>query len=230
MKGREGAALLRGNEDELNAALLSHEFLELVSVASLTAASYTSTNFDNLVVLSAYCVKPGYRTFYVKLTFVLVCLTVLVISLGLGNVADTLPANKIRYLGLIPVTLGCYQLLNLALVREDNQKLKEIEPVASPTFSIYLGFALVLLSNSGDTISLLTPIFADLKSEFLLVCFAIAVAMAFLLSATAHVLTGHPLSKAAFEKLAKWALPFLLIGIGIMVLADRPSDVFIKQG
>src|SRR5262249_39305926 len=163
------ARLLGRKDDELNAPLLSHELLEFVSVASLTAVSYTSTNFDNLVILSAYCVRPGYRTYYIKLTFILVCLTVLVISLALGNIADALPANKIRYLGFIPVTLGCYQLLKLAFVREDNQKLNEVEPVASPTFSIYLGFALVLLSNSSDTISLLTPIFADLKPEFLVV-------------------------------------------------------------
>ncbi|HTV32104.1 MAG TPA: cadmium resistance transporter [Methylocella sp.] len=206
-----------------------------MSVAGLTAVSYASSNLDNLIVLSAYCARPGYRSFYIKLTFMLVCLTVLVISLVLGNIADALPANKIHYLGLIPVTLGFYQLLKLAFVREDHQKLKdnqeleEAKPVPSPTFSIYLGFALVLLSNSSDTISLLTPIFADLKSHFLLVCFATAGAMAFLLSETAHILTRHPLSKASFEKLAKWALPFLLIGIGVMVLADRPSDVFIEQ-
>jgi len=128
MKGPEHARLLGRKEDELNAPLLSHELLELVSVASLTAVSYTSTNFDNLVILSAYCVRPGYRTYYIKLTFILVCLTVLVICLVLGNIADALPANKIRYLGFIPITLGCYQLLKLAFVRKDNQKLNEVEP------------------------------------------------------------------------------------------------------
>src|SRR5262249_6592820 len=229
MKDPEDARLLGRKDDELNAPLLSRELLELVSVASLTAVSYTSTNFDNLVILSAYCVRPGYRAFHIKLTFILVCLTVLVISLALGNIADALPANKIRYLGFIPVTLGCYQLLKLAFVQERNQKLEEKERAAPPDLPVYLGLALVLLANSSDTISLLTPNFADLKPKFLFTCFATATAMAVLVSSTAHFLTRHPSSKALFEKIAKWALPFLLIGIGVMVLADRPSDVFVEQ-
>ncbi len=51
--------------------------IEALSVASVAAMSYVSTNFDNLVVLSAYGAKPGYRPLYVKLTFICVCLTVL---------------------------------------------------------------------------------------------------------------------------------------------------------
>ena len=102
--------LLAGKDDGMKALFSSYELLELASVASLTAASYASTNFDNLVVLSAYCARPGYQTFHIKLTFVLASLTVLVISLALGNAADALPANKIRYLGLVPIALGCYQL------------------------------------------------------------------------------------------------------------------------
>jgi cadmium resistance protein CadD (predicted permease) len=221
--------LLAGKDAELNAPFSSHELLELAGVATLTAVSYVSTNFDNLVILSAYCARPGYRAFHIKLTFVLVCLMVLVISLGLGNAADALPANKIRYLGLVPVILGCYQLLKLAFVQERNQKLEEKERAAPPDLPVYLGLALVLLANSSDTISLLTPIFADLKSKFLFTCFATATAMAVLVSSTAHFLTRHPSSKALFEKIAKWALPFLLIGIGVMMLADRPSDVFVEQ-
>ena len=36
--------------------------IEAMSVGSLAAISYGSTNFDNLVILSAYSVKPGYRS------------------------------------------------------------------------------------------------------------------------------------------------------------------------
>jgi cadmium resistance protein CadD (predicted permease) len=221
--------LLAGKDDGMKALFSSYELLELASVASLTAASYASTNFDNLVVLSAYCARPGYQTFHIKLTFVLASLTVLVISLALGNAADALPANKIRYLGLVPIALGCYQLVKLAFVQERNQKLKEEGLIASRALSIYIGFALIVLANSSDTISLLTPIFADLKPEFLVACFATAAAMTVFLSATADFLARRPLFKASFEKLAKYALPFLLIGIGVMVLADRPSDVFVAQ-
>ena len=100
-------------------------FIELLSVASLTAISYVSTNFDNLVILSAYGARPGYRPFYVKLTFVLVCLTVLLLSLVLANAADALPAGKLRYLGLIPITLGGYYLFKLIFDRSGGKSQSE---------------------------------------------------------------------------------------------------------
>ena len=116
----------------MSAPLPSHELAEVLSVATLTAVSYASTNFDNLVVLSAYSGKPACRPFYVKLTFVLVCLMVLAISLGLANAADALPAGKIRYLGLIPIALGGYQLFKLTFVRRGGQDREQDERAASP--------------------------------------------------------------------------------------------------
>jgi hypothetical protein len=80
---------------QLSAAFIS-ELVELLSAASLTAATYASTNFDNVVILSAYSARRGYWAFHLKLTFVLVCLTVLVISVGMAGAAHSLPAGQIR--------------------------------------------------------------------------------------------------------------------------------------
>lgn len=92
--------------------------IEALSVAGVAAISYVSTNFDNLVVLSAYGAKPGYRSLYVKLTFIGVCVTVLFVSLMLAQAADnSISAKQVRYLGLIPIALGFYQLLKLMMNR-----------------------------------------------------------------------------------------------------------------
>ncbi len=40
---------------------------------SVAAIVYGSTNFDNLVILSAYGARPGCRTLLVELTFLGVC-------------------------------------------------------------------------------------------------------------------------------------------------------------
>jgi cadmium resistance protein CadD (predicted permease) len=99
----------------LSAPVSTHVLIEAVSIASVSAVSYVSTNLDNLVILSAYGAKPGYRPFFVKLTFVSVCLVVLLVSLALARAADTLPPVDLRYLGLIPLTLGAYQLVRLTM-------------------------------------------------------------------------------------------------------------------
>ena len=70
----------------------THVLIEGLSIASLAAVSYVSTNLDNLVVLSAYGAKPGYRPLFVRLIFVFVCVTVLFISLALAR--RRYPSNR----------------------------------------------------------------------------------------------------------------------------------------
>jgi cadmium resistance protein CadD (predicted permease) len=99
----------------LSAPVSTYVLIEALSIASLAAVSYVSTNLDNLILLSAYGAKPGYRPLFVKLTFVFVCLVVLLVSLALARAADTLPTVDLRYLGLLPMTLGAYQLVQLMM-------------------------------------------------------------------------------------------------------------------
>ncbi len=186
-----------------------------------------STNFDNLIILSAYGAKPGYRPLFVKFAFLLVCLIVLLVSFALANSASRLPIDKIRYLGLIPIGLGCYHLFKLIFGRTPDASAKEIEVRESIALSAYAAFALMLLANSSDTVSILTPIFADLKPAFFLACFGVVVATAFFMSAAAGYLAQHPVLRLYLERFAEWALPFLLIGIR-RAGVETPADVWIE--
>lgn len=208
----------------------STEFIvEALGVTSLAALSYGSTNFDNLVILSAYAAKPGYRLVLVRLTFVVVCLVVLLASLLLARAADSsVLASQVRYLGVIPIALGCYQLLMLMMGRGGGDEF-DAAPPAKLGLAAYFGFAVVLLANSSDSIGVMTPLFADLRPALVLVIFAAATLTAVLMTGLADLLANHPVAKAYVEKIAKWALPFLLIGIGVMILADSPADIFVPQ-
>jgi cadmium resistance protein CadD (predicted permease) len=199
---------------------------EATSIMGVTGAAFVSTNLDNLVVLSAYGAKPGYRSLPIKLTFVFVCLLVLVVSLALSRAAGVLPADKIRFLGLIPMGLGACQIVRLVLAA-DGLPSPEILPSAQG-ISAYLGFALVLLANSSDSVSVMTPLMADLKPVFVLAGFVAALLAAIAMSALAHVLALHPASKIHLETFAKWVLPFLLVGIGLLILIEKPSDIFVE--
>ena len=50
--------------------------------------------------------RTRHTALFVKLTFVFVCFGVLLVSLALARATDSLPTVDIRYLGLIPSTLG----------------------------------------------------------------------------------------------------------------------------
>ena len=153
--------------------------IEAIGIAGLVAFSYASTNLDSFLVLSAYSAKPGYRPLFGRLAFVLVCLTVILASWLLAPAADTLVADKLRYLGVIPLGLGLYQLGKLVFQRYQSES--EESPDKDPSlveWSFYLGFALALLANSSDSVIVLTPIFADLKLVFIFICAIAAVVVA----------------------------------------------------
>jgi cadmium resistance protein CadD (predicted permease) len=212
----------------LSAPVTTQVLIEALGIASLSAVSYVSTNLDNLILLSAYGAKPGTRPFFVKLTFVFVCLIVLLVSLALARAADTLPTKNIRYLGLIPLTLGIYQLARL-LMGWGGDKSDGLDKTPGPIgFATYFGFALILLANSSDSVSIMTPLFADLKPAFVLICFAAAVTMAIMMSSLANHLVRHPATRSFVEKIGKWVLPFLLIGIGLLIFTDKPADIFLE--
>jgi cadmium resistance protein CadD (predicted permease) len=213
--------------DEVSAPVSTLVLIEALSIASLVAVFYVSTNLDNLILLSTYGAKPGSRPIFVKLTFVFVCLVVLLISLALARAADTLPTVDLRYLGLLPMTLGAYQLVQLMMGRGGEKNGAPDGTPGSITFAAYSGFALVLLANSSDSVSIMTPLFADLKPMFVLIGFAAAVMAAILMGSLANQLVRHPVMRSFVEKIGKWVLPFLLIGIGLLILTDKPADIFL---
>ncbi len=200
--------------------------IEAIGIAGVVAVSYASTNVDNLVILSAYCAKSGYRPLFVKLTFVLVSLIVLLVSLGAAQAVDALLADKLRYLGALPIGLGLDSLAKLAFPpTTEDARLDEFP--ASAAWSIYLGLALTLLANSSDSMIVLAPVLGDLRPAFVFACVLAAAAVALGMSSLASLVGGNPLLRAQFEKLADWLLPFLLIGIGVMIIADIPSGALL---
>jgi cadmium resistance protein CadD (predicted permease) len=205
----------------------SHIWIGTLSIASVAAISYVSTNCDNLVFLLAYGAKPGYKRLLVNLTFLLVCLVVLVASLLLGLAVNALPPERIRYVGLIPIGYGCYHLVRVFAGRVHRNVLGLNEDPGPIGFSAYFGFALILLANSGDTMSVMMPIFADLQPVFVFACFVAAIAMAMFMSALASILAHYPESRRYLEKLDKWVLPFLLIGVGILILTGTSVEMFV---
>jgi cadmium resistance protein CadD (predicted permease) len=108
------------------------------------------------------------------------------------------------------------------------EKAGEPDKIPGPIgFVTYSGFALVLLANSSDSVSIMTPLLADLKPMFVLICFAAAMTAAIMMGLLANYLVRHPAMRSLVEKSGKWVLPFLLIGIGLLNLTDKPVDIFL---
>jgi cadmium resistance protein CadD (predicted permease) len=205
-------------------AKVSLVLIEALGIAGMAAASYLSTNVDNLAVLSAYSAKPGFRPFYVRLVFVGVCLIVLAVSCALALAAGTLPSRTLRYLGLIPLSLGLYYLHHL-LFSQAEAPGKSVSVPIGP--SAYFGLAAVLLVNSTDSVGVMTPLLADLRPLFVPVTALAALLVAVAMSFFAQTLGNHPILRIYVERIMRWVLPFLLVVIGLLILTSSPNEVFV---
>ncbi len=198
--------------------------IETISVAGVAGVSFASTNLDNLAIVSAYAAKSGFRSLFVKATFALVCLMVLLVSLALAQAAEALPREGIRYLGLIPMAIGAYHLVKLMRRRAGADGAGWRAITAPIGVAGYIGLALALLANSSDSVVVMTPLFADQEAIAVAGCFAAALAMAAAMSMLASLVGRHPAWSVHVEKIAEWALPFILIGIGTLIFMNSPSE------
>jgi cadmium resistance protein CadD (predicted permease) len=197
--------------------------IEATGIAAVAAVSYLSTNFDNLAVLSAYSAKPGVRPLYVRLVFVAVCVVVLAVSLALALAAGALLSSALRYLGLIPLCLGLFYFYQ-GVFGQTEEPSEGVGAAMGP--SAYLGLAAVLLANSTDSVSVMTPLLADLKPLFVLVTEIAALLVAIAMSLLAQALGHHPVLRIYVERTMRWILPFLLIAIGLLILTSSSNEVF----
>jgi len=114
----------------------------------VAAMSYVSTNsiISSFFRLTA---PSRLRPLYVKLTFICVCLTVALRQSHARQAADnSVSAKQVRYLGLIPIALGGYQLLKLMMGRVGSEDRSVKSFLCELGVSLaFIGFSLMSCSS-----------------------------------------------------------------------------------
>ena len=82
-----------------------------------------------------------------------------------------------------------------------------------------------MLSNGSDTLAVLLTLFAETPEPLTYVLATTVVVAAFLGFALARWIAGHAWIAARIERLERWLVPLLLIGLGVYILMDTGTDV-----
>jgi cadmium resistance protein CadD (predicted permease) len=85
----------------------------------------------------------------------------------------------------------------------------------------------VMLASSGDTFSALIAVFADTADRYTVPMLATVALAALCWCGLAAWLRSHPVLERPLSNLARYVIPFLLIGIGIYILMDSGTDVVV---
>jgi len=170
-----------------------------------------ATNLDNMLLVMA---GSGFKQARGHIAvFVLGLAVVIGLSLLISRGVDLAMPAAIAWIGLVPLSMGIYELRPR---RVGGEKTSSALQTAA--------LALTLFANSLDTLLVQTALFSDIAAEYDAVALAGSLAAAVLLALAMLVLLSRPGATARILALAPKARPWILIGVGLLILMDTGFD------
>lgn len=191
---------------------------EAVTIIGVTVAAFVSTGMDNLLLLIGFKGQEGARDRDVTLGFLGAFLLLLLMGFAASYVADVFPRQYVGYLGVVPIAMGIYRL-SQAIRGLADDGLPKTAAVPSPWT-----VGLVMIANNGDSLAVLTPLFAETREPFTYLIVGTGFSMAVLWSRMAGWIARHPRLQGAIRRWSPILLPFILITVGWYILSDTGTD------
>ena len=184
-----------------------------VEAFALAFLGCVATNIDNvLLVLSS---GNPHKARQNALVFVLILVVYIILALMMSYGVELTIPRSIVWLGLIPFTIGVYEL-------RPGRKLSQNS--SNATAVTLAALAITLSINSIDTLIVQVVLFSDFATQYHMAGLAGASAAAVLLGLSAFVLLTRPASAKRLLPFAAKARPWVLIAVGILILLDTGFD------
>lgn len=188
--------------------------------------AFTATNLDDIVILLLFFsqVNAWFRRRHIVMGQYLGFAALVLASLPGFFSGIWLPRPWIGLLGLVPIAIGVSRLLNReADDSEDQPTLEQAEPTSALVGLLSpqtYGVASITFANGGDNIGIYVPLFASCTWENLLVILSVFFSLVAVWCYTAYRLTRIPTIAQSLSRYGNYLIPFILIGLGIMILVD----------
>jgi cadmium resistance protein CadD (predicted permease) len=180
----------------------------------LAIALFASTNIDDLFVLLGLFSDPRYRRSDIVTGQYAGIAILFGVSVAASLISLVLAPEYVGLLGLAPIAIGLKRLLELR-----RGGAEEAGAAVNPGANI-VAVAAVTVANGGDNIGIYTPLFAIRPAADIAIVAIVFVAMTAAWLLVAYRLTVHPRLGAPIRRYGPRVVPFVLIGLGIMILAE----------
>ena len=188
---------------------------ELVTALGVAVVVFAATNVDDILLLAAFFATPDLSPRQVVAGQFLGMTVLVAASVVCALFAVVIPEGWIGLLGLAPLALGVFGLLRLGRADGDSP----LKPSGAPgSRSRWLAVAGVTIANGGDNLGVYIPMFSNERRLLALYVVVFAV-----LTAVWCVIG---------KKLARYgqvALPFVLIALGLWILADARALIWPEE-
>ena len=208
------------------------DFSALVGVG---IAAFVSTNIDDLLILMAFFATPKFSPFQIVLGQYIGMGSLIVVSLLGLLIALVVPRNLIGLIGLFPIAIGIKELLELHKKSNDDNNNKDNEEEEEEEKELakrdlqrskkiaYVPFLTVaaVTFSGGEEIGIYTSLFAT-NNEVIHIITLVSVVMVLtgFWCGLANYFVNHSFLADRFRHIAVRLLPFVLIGLGIYILAE----------
>lgn len=182
--------------------------MSFFSLALLATGAFISTNIDDLFLLVGFFSDRGFARLSIFAGQILGIATLVAISLAAAIAALAISPAQVGLLGVAPLVIGIGKLLRLGKIAEAGQ----------PTALGVLQVAAITIVNGGDNIAAYTPIFANQTPQEIIATVAIFGALTILWCLAAWSLVRHTVLGKPLRRYGHIVLPFILIGLGLLIL------------
>jgi cadmium resistance protein CadD (predicted permease) len=181
-------------------------------------STFAITNIDDLFVLVTFfaeattsaTLSPLKITIGQYLGFTII---VIISMIGFG-VSLTLPPEPIGFLGLLPILLGVWKLLEVVFPTEEEEEAGKSRIAGMKSI---FKVSVITVMNGGDNIGTYVPLFSQAKGAEIAVYVVVYYILLGVWCFAAWLLMGQKHVLRLVEKYMNWVIPFLYMGLGIYI-------------
>lgn len=197
----------------------------LPAAVAMGVLVFAATNVDDILLLALFFADRTVRPAAVVVGQFVGIGLLTAVSGGAALLAVSAPGEWIALLGLVPLFLGIRGMYTLWRspqqfeTEEAGDGVTENRDAARAPHTQWISVALVTVANGGDNLGAYIPLFSRHFSWIPLYVGIFAV-MTFLWCAGGYWLVNHPLVGKRIRGYGHIALPFVLAGLGLLILSD----------
>jgi cadmium resistance protein CadD (predicted permease) len=195
----------------------------LIAIIPIAAGAYVATNLDNFILLVSLLARYRNHTSSVVAGYFTCMLILGFVGLWIGKAANIAPVEYLGLLGFVPISIGAFELIQLrrGKAKVTVAKEKSVDGVQK----VFMTTLFSQLSNGADTIVVFGVLFIDsMPSADILTILTLA-AMAVIFVFVGIYAVRHPALCDWIDRYAYRVMPFVLIIVGVYILANTATDL-----
>ena len=195
--------------------------MHLIALVGLAIVVFASTNIDDIFVLLGFFADSHLHGCNVGVGQYLGIAALVAVSIVASLVSLILAPPLVGLLGVLPILIGVKKLFELR--RASEIEARADHPARSGAFGQIASVAVVTVANGGDNLGIYAPLFATQSASEIAVMVIVFAVMTALWIAIAYRLVSHPTLGAPIRRYGNFAVPFVLMGLGVYVLYDAKA-------